>query len=145
MDKQLNKGKQRFADSFYNSITYFGVVLSVFILICEFFLFAIDFFSTSQSIYLGLLTYVLLPPFLIIGLILIPVGANLKQKRILRGSGESKPKPIVIDLSLSTHQNAVAIFMVGSVLLLIMTAVGSYKLLIIRSQPSFAGSPVMGS
>src|SRR5208283_688801 len=103
MEKQPQKAKQRFHDSFYNSITYFGVVLSVFIVICEIFLFAIDFFSSSSSVYLGIITYILLPPFLIIGLILIPVGAHFKQVRILHGSGEKKPKPIVIDFSLSTH------------------------------------------
>ena len=79
MIKEPNKGKQRFSEDFYNSITYIGVVLSVFILACEFFLFAIDFFSPSPSVYLGILTYILLPPFLIIGLILIPLGARWKQ------------------------------------------------------------------
>ncbi len=127
MEKTPKKGKQRFSDNFYNGITYFGVMLSVFILACEFFLFAIDFFSSKSSVYLGLLTYILLPPFLIIGLILIPLGARLKQYRILHGSGERKPKPLVIDLSLSTHQNAIAIFMIGTMVLLIMTAIGSYK------------------
>ena len=48
MDNQPKQGKQRFPDHFYNSITYVGVMLSVFILCCEFFLFAIDFFSSNQ-------------------------------------------------------------------------------------------------
>jgi hypothetical protein len=139
MDKDPKQGKQRFDDSFYNSITYFGVVLSVFILTCEFFLFAIDFFSTSQSIYLGLITYVVLPPFLVIGLLLIPIGARLKQRRILHGSAEKKPKPIVIDLSLSTHQNAVFIFIVGTLILLIMTAIGSYKAYNYTESTQFCG------
>jgi len=137
--KQSKQGKQRFADSFYNSITYIGVMLSVFILICELFLFAIDFFSSTPSIYLGLLTYLVLPPFLIIGLILIPVGAHLKKVRLLHGSGEKKPKPIVIDLSLATHQNAVVIFMVGTVVLLIMTAIGSYKAFNYTESTQFCG------
>ena len=139
MDKNSGQKKQRFPDHFYNSITYLGVMLSVFILVCEFFLFAIDFTSSTPSIYLGLVTYVLLPPFLIIGLILIPLGAHWKQKRILKGSAEGRPKPIVIDLSLSTHQNAVAIFMVGTVILLIMTAIGSYKAFNYTESTQFCG------
>ena len=42
MGIQPKKGKQRFSDNFYNSITYGGVVLSVLVLVCEIFLFAID-------------------------------------------------------------------------------------------------------
>ena len=139
MEHKPQKGKQRFDESFYNSITYVGVMLSVFILACEFFLFAIDFFSPAGSVYLGLLTYVFLPPFLIIGLILIPIGARLKQIRILRGSGETRPKPIVIDLSLSTHQNAAVIFMVGTMILLVMSAIGSYKAYNYTESTQFCG------
>ena len=139
MENKNKKGKQRFSDSFYNSITYLGVMLSVFILVCELFLFAIDFFSATPSVYLGLLTYVLLPPFLTIGLILIPVGAHFKKNHVLHGLGEKKPKPIVIDLSLSTHQNALAIFMIGTVALLIMTAIGSYKAFNYTESTQFCG------
>ena len=99
MDKQSKQVKQRFPDHFYNGITYSGIMLSVFIIACELFLFAIDIFSPSSGGYLGILTYILLPPFLVIGLILIPVGAHWKQNQILRGLGDRKPKPIVIDLS----------------------------------------------
>ena len=139
MDNRTNQGKQRFPDHFYNSITYFGVVLSVFILCCEFLLFGIDFFSPSPSVYLGLITYVLLPPFLIIGLILIPVGARWKHRRVLKGIAESRPKPIVIDLSLSTHQNAIVIFMVGTAIVLIMTAIGCYKAYNFTESQRFCG------
>ncbi len=114
-------------------------MLSVFILCCEFFLFAIDFFTPSPSVYLGLITYVLLPPFLIMGLILIPLGARWKRQRVLKGMVESHPKPIVIDLSLSTHQNAILIFMVGTAIVLIMTAIGCYKAYNFTESQRFCG------
>lgn len=139
MDNKLKKGKQRFSNSFYNSITYVGVMLSVFILFCELFLFAIDFFTPAPSVYLGILTYLILPPFLILGLILIPLGAYFKKKHILHGLGEKSPKPLVIDLSLTTHQNATVIFMVGTMVLLIMTAIGSYKAYNYTESTQFCG------
>jgi nitrate/TMAO reductase-like tetraheme cytochrome c subunit len=139
MDKKLKQAKQRFPDHFYNSITYSGVMLSVFIIACELFLFAIDFTTPKPSVYLGIITYMLLPPFLILGLILIPIGAYFKRQRILHGSGERKPKPIIIDLSLSTHQNMVVIFMVGTMVLLIMTAIGSYKAYNYTESTQFCG------
>ncbi|MDE2028111.1 MAG: NapC/NirT family cytochrome c, partial [Candidatus Omnitrophica bacterium] len=128
--------KQRFDDSFYNNITYIGVVLSLFVLVCELFLFAIDFASPRPSVYLGLITYCFLPPLLILGLILIPTGALLKRKHILHSG---KPRPILIDLSLATHQNAVVIFMIGTVLLLVMTAIGSYKAFNYTESTGFCG------
>ncbi len=139
MDNQPKKGQQRFPDDFYNSITYMGVGLSVFILCCEFLLFGIDFFSHSPSVYLGLITYVLLPPFLIIGLILIPIGAHWKHGRILKGMAESKPKPLVIDFSLATTQNTILIFMVGTAIVLIMTAIGCYKAYNFTESQRFCG------
>ncbi|MBF0571937.1 MAG: NapC/NirT family cytochrome c [Candidatus Omnitrophica bacterium] len=127
MNDQPKQRKQRFPDHFYNNITYCGVGLSVFILGCEFFLFALDFLTSSSNVYLGIVTYILLPPFLIIGLILIPWGARLKQHQILKGIAQKKFEPIVIDLSLSTHQNAILIFMVGTAIVLTMTAIGCFK------------------
>jgi len=118
---------KRFPEYFYNSTTYIGVVLSLLILICEFILFGIDFLTSSSNIYLGMITYVLLPPFLIIGLILIPWGAWRRQGRVRKGGASKYPKPLVIDLSLSTHQNVVLIFMVGTMIVLTMTAIGCYK------------------
>ncbi|MBF0503556.1 MAG: NapC/NirT family cytochrome c [Candidatus Omnitrophica bacterium] len=127
MNNLPKKRKQRFPDHFYNNTTYIGAGLSVFILCCELFLFCIDFFSSAHSVYLGLITYVFLPPFLIVGLILIPWGAWVSRRRILKGAHGGTHKLIVIDLSLSTHQNAILIFMVGTAIVLIMTAIGCYK------------------
>ena len=119
--------KQRFSDNFYNKTTYVGVVLSLVILFCETILFWVDFFSPGGNDYLGILTYLILPPFLIIGLILIPVGAKLKQARVKKGLEEAKPKAIHIDLSKREHQNAFIIFLIGTIVVMLMTAIGSYK------------------
>src|SRR3989338_10076958 len=138
MENQPQQGRQRFSENFYNSVTYFGVALSVLVLACELFLFGFDLLAPLSSVYLGMFTYILLPPFLILGLILIPLGARWKQHRVLKGLPGGKP--IVIDLSLSTHQNAVLIFMVGTAIVLIMTAVGSYKAFHYTESVRFCGA-----
>jgi hypothetical protein len=139
MNKNPGHGRQRFPDDFYNHVTYFGVMLASFIFVCEFILFGLDFLSSSPSVYLGLITYVLLPPFLIIGLVLIPLGARWKHQRVLKGSTEGRPQPIVIDLSLSTHQNAFLFFMVGTAIILVMTAIGCYKAYNFTESQRFCG------
>lgn len=127
MADQPQKSKHRFADEFYNTITYCGIALSILVLVCEFFLFGLDFLSPQSSVYLGIFTYIILPPFLILGLILIPIGARRKAAQVRRGIVDAKPAAIYIDPSLSTHQNAILIFMIGTTLLLTMTAIGCYK------------------
>lgn len=127
MNKEPKQKKRKFSGYFYNNITYVGVALSVLVLVCEFLLFGIDFFSRVSSSYLSILTYFLLPPFLILGLILIPVGARWKQYKVYKGIEESRVKLIVIDPSLPTHQAAILVFMVGTIIVLIMTAIGCYK------------------
>lgn len=130
-EKNNNRGvfpkKHKFSEYFYNRITYAGVLLAALIFLIECFLFAVDFFMHSGNVYLGVLTYVFLPPFLILGLILIPVGASWKRRRVLKGIAEAAPKTIHIDPSLPTHRNALFVFLVGTMFLLIMTIIGSYK------------------
>ncbi len=120
------KGAQ-FSHLFYNRITYLGVFLSLLVFIIEFFLFGLDFIAKGHNVYLGIFTYVFLPPFLILGLILIPLGAFRKRKRILKGLVSPQPKSIYIDPTIPAHRNAIFIFVIGTSLLIIMTVIGSYK------------------
>ncbi|MFA5059312.1 MAG: NapC/NirT family cytochrome c [Candidatus Omnitrophota bacterium] len=119
--------KHKFSDYFYNRITYGGVALALLVFIIECLLFGIDFFTNGANFYLGILTYVFLPPFLILGLILIPLGAAWKHKRILKGISESAPKTLFIDPAIPTHRNAIFVFLIGTSILMVMTIIGSYK------------------
>lgn len=121
------KPSHKFSDYFYNWVSYCGAVLAMITLVAELCLFGIDFFSHHGTVYLGIFTYILLPPFLIIGLLLIPFGAIRKRRQVLRGKEYSRPKALFIDPSLPTHRNAVMVFLLGTTILIIMTAVGSYK------------------
>jgi len=56
MENQPPQGRHRFSDNFYNSVTYFGVALSVLVLVCELFLFGFDFLAPLSSVYLGIFT-----------------------------------------------------------------------------------------
>lgn len=124
--KDKIKGSQ-FSRLFYNRITYLGVFLSLLVFIIEFFLFVLDFIAKGHNVYLGIFTYVLLPPFLILGLLLIPLGAFWKRKRILQGLASPQPKSIYIDPTIPAHRNAIFIFVTGTIILMIMTVIGSYK------------------
>lgn len=121
------KGKKSFSPYFYNPITYAGVLLALLIFVVEAFLFAVDFFAHGSNLYLGMLTYVALPPFLFLGLAMIPLGALWKRRRVLRGEVSLHPKPFHLDLSVASHRNAILVFFVGTSVLVIMSLVGAYK------------------
>lgn len=119
--------KPKFSDYFYNRVTYLGVVLAITIFAIECLLFGLEFISHQPNIYLGILTFVILPPFLILGLILIPVGAILKKKRVDKGLSDISNKKYQFDLSIPSHRNGLIVFLIGSVFLIVMTTIGSYK------------------
>ena len=132
--------KHKLSYYFFNPITYVGAAIAFFVFGCELLLFAIDFFSGHSSVYLGLITYAILPPFLIIGLIIVPIGARRKYVRIQRGGADVGPKPLYVDLSIPSHRNAFMIFVVGTTVLLIMTMIGSYKAYHYTESVEFCGT-----
>ena len=117
----------KYSKYFYNPTSYVGIVLALLFFIVECFLFGLDFLDKGSNVYLGIFTYIALPPFILLGLILIPIGALIKKKRMDKGQHETWRSEIRIDLSVPTHRNAFFVFIVGTTILLIMTAIGSYK------------------
>lgn len=135
----LKDKKHKFSDLFYNYVTYIGVFISITIFVIELFLFGIEFFSDGNNVYLGIITYAILPSFLIFGLLLIPIGALWKRGRINKGLAVGKPKSILIDPSQASHRNAIFVFTLGTIVLFIMTGVGSYKAYQYTESVNFCG------
>jgi hypothetical protein len=137
--KEQPPGPHKFSDLFYNPVTYFGIGLALFMTVVEIFLFGIEFLTEGRNVYLGLLTYAVLPVFLIIGLLLIPAGVMWKHRRVAKGLVAARPKSFVVDLSIPQHRNALVVFIVGSSLLAVMTAIGSYKAFHYTESVQFCG------
>lgn len=131
--------KQKYSIFFYNGVTYLGVFLALFFFIIEVFLFIFDFLAGSSNLYLGILTFAVLPAFLILGLILIPVGALWKRNRYFKGKADLKPHTLFINPELPTHRNAIFIFIIGTGLVIIMTSIGTYKAYQYTESVAFCG------
>jgi hypothetical protein len=138
-NKDTGIPKHKFSEYFYNPMTYVGVFIALLVFIIECFLFAMDFLSPHPSTYLGMFTYILLPPFLILGLILIPLGASWKRKDVKQGKVKIASKVFYFDPSLPEHRNALFVFVIGTSVLLLMTAVGSYKAFHFTESVEFCG------
>lgn len=76
---------------------------------------------------MGLITYLLLPPILFTGLLLIPLGAWRKKRLVAKGLAVQQPQPLVVDFSKSTHRNAFFVFLGGTSLVIIASVIGSYE------------------
>ncbi len=126
-DQGQRQTEHKFSEYFYNSVTYAGVFIALSIFVVECFLFFIDFFMPHANEYLGIFTYLLLPPFLIFGLILIPVGALWNREKVRTGGKSYHPRSFHIDPSITTHRNAIFVFLVGTIVFIIMTGIGSYR------------------
>lgn len=131
---------KKFSSLFYNVVTYAGVMISLVVAVIEVFLFALDFFDKGRNLYLGLITYLILPAGLFLGLLLIPAGVLWKQSRINRGLPTFELRRFRIDLSLSHHRNALLVFIVGTSLLMLMSLVGAYKAFHYTESVKFCGA-----
>jgi len=109
-----------------NWISLIGATIA---LIC---LFMIVFLMTASTLidggptYLGLVTYILLPAIMILGLTLIPIGMYIQIRRDRKLKKVEGPVWPRIDLNIPEHRNAFIIFAVGTTVLLFISAIGSY-------------------
>ena len=68
-------------NSFYNWTSIVGASIAIISIFMIGFLLVVSLFLGEGSSYLGLVIYILIPVFLVIGLLLIPVGMIIKLRR----------------------------------------------------------------
>lgn len=118
---------RRLPDIFYNWLSLIGALLSVATFSVILLLLLIDQLVRETTLYLGLLTFMVLPVFLVLGLILIAAGALWERHRRARGVTSTLTHHISIDLENPRHRNALVIWLIGTMIFLIGTAVGTYR------------------
>ena len=123
MSQNLNSPK---TSLIRNWISLTGAILATSSFFAFLLLFSLDFFAQHANPYMGILAYAVSPAFLFLGLFLVGLG-YLIQRRQDRKSAAVGPLTIRIDLSRPIHRKIFGIFVVGSVVFLLITAVGSYQ------------------
>lgn len=88
----------------------------------------------------GLYIYIILPGFLVLGLILIPVGMIGERRRIARSVDKGAKKLPFIDLNDPRHRNAFVIFSVTTIIILFLSTLGSFKAYHITESVEFCGT-----
>jgi hypothetical protein len=126
--------------SIKNWISITGALLAVFNLATILSLMLLNSIFGFGGSYIGLFIYIVLPAFMIAGLILIPVGMRINRRKARKAEKEGKTLAWpVIDFNVLATRNAAIIFIIGTVFLLIISSIGSYEAFHYTESVEFCG------
>ena len=126
--------------SYYNAISLTGATLAGLSLALILFLFAIDKFGGRESSpYMGIIAFVILPMFLIIGLAMGALGVLRQQRRRKLGLGHTERLPR-IDLNDRTHLRGTILVGGGFIAFLALSAFGSFQAYEYTESDKFCGT-----
>jgi hypothetical protein len=120
-----------------NWLSLAGLVVAGGSLFAFLLLFVIDSVAPFANPYVGILTYIVAPGFLLLGLGTAAVGAWRERRRVRRAAGA--PLVLQIDLSRARDRRIAGGFVIGTVLFLLLTAVGSYHTYHFTESVQFCG------
>ncbi|MBI2486055.1 MAG: NapC/NirT family cytochrome c [Deltaproteobacteria bacterium] len=125
----------------HNWLSYIGTAIAILALILFVFLFVLHTFAdTAQVPYAGLVIFIIVPTILLFGVMLIPIGMFFEWRYLKRVGTASILRFPIIDLNNPQHRNAMFIFLLGSIILLFLSAFSSYKAYEVTESVAFCGT-----
>ncbi len=131
--------RNRFPHYVYNPVTLTGAAIASLSFGLILFLFILDFFSAEENTYMGILTYIIIPSILIFGLLLIAYGIYRERKREKAGKIREKKLP-VLDLNDPKKRAMFVTFSLGTIILMLFSAFGSFKAYEYTETDEFCGT-----
>ncbi len=131
--------KRRFPDLFYNPVSALGAALACASFATIIFLTFVDLLQSSPPAYTGIVSYVIMPVPLLIGLLLIPLGYLRERRRIKHGMPASR-RQFSLDLDAPRQRTAMLVFLSATVILFLFTAYGSYRTFEWTESVAFCGT-----
>lgn len=127
--------------SYYNLLSFTGTAIAGVSLITIIVFSIVAFLYEDTSSYVGLFIYIIIPTFLLIGLCIIPIGMIIEvRRRKTRELEYIKKGWPVIDLNVKKYRNAILIFSVGTIILGILSSIGSYEAFHYTESNEFCGT-----
>jgi hypothetical protein len=99
--------------------------------------FVLSIVGMEESPYVGVLAYLILPGFFVVGLLLIPLGLWFEHRRLRKGGDAELP---VLDLNQAAIRRRMAVFGILSAANVIILAGASFKGVEVMDRPKFCGS-----
>ena len=112
--------------NFRNWLSLAGAIIALGSFFAFLLLVALDVFAREGNPYLGILTYLVAPFFLFLGMAFIFGGWWLRRRQVRRAGPGGGPS-LAIDLSLARHRRYLGLFVAGAIVFLFLTAFNSYK------------------
>ena len=132
----------RRASVFRNWLSLTGFVVMVGSLFSFLLLFVIEAMAHVSNPYVGILTYLVAPSFLVLGMMTAALGAFLRHRQLVKASGPFPP--LRIDLTRPRDRRVFGLFLAGSVVFLLVSAVGSYQSYHYTESVQFCGQACHG-
>jgi len=137
MNSALNPPARQRPSLLRNWLSLAGLVIVVGSIFSFLLLFLMDVMAHSANPYVGLLTFVVAPAFMILGLLVTAVGA-WRERRKLGQAGGLLPS-IVVDLTRPRDRRILGYFIAGSLVFLLVSALGSYHTYHFSESVEFCG------
>jgi len=92
--------------------------------------------------YGGIIAFLVLPAFFVLGLLLMPAGAALERRRARKAAALGEPAPAmpVVDLNVPRTRRVVVLVGAATVANVVILAMASYKAVQVMDRPAFCGS-----
>jgi len=123
----------------YNWVTITGFLLAVNSLIVIVLLFLFSLLQRESNPYMGLFIYIVSPAFMVLGLLLIPIGMLNKRKK-MKGHEYATQKWPILDMNNKINRTAVIRISIITLVLLVATAMGSYQAFHYTESVKFCGT-----
>jgi len=123
-----------------NWITIIGSLIAAINLLLIIVLFVISTIFNKNDTYLGLFIYIILPGFLLLGLLMIPAGIIISRKKkagLLHGEKRRLPN---IDLDNPRHRKAFIAFTIATIIILFLSTYGSIEAYHLTESVEFCGT-----
>jgi nitrate/TMAO reductase-like tetraheme cytochrome c subunit len=125
-----------------NWLSFAGGVLAVSAFFAFLLLFAIDLFAHNGNPYMGILAYVVAPGFLFLGLGMALLGFWFQRRH--EKKSVALPSVLHVDFARPADRRKLWIFVTGSVVFLLCTAIGSYQSYHVSESVQFCGQACHG-
>ena len=124
-----------------NAISLIGTALALAGVVMIVSLFVMEHLGFEGGPYLGILTYLILPALVVIGLILIPIGSLLQRRRMRRQpGGEDTPPLPVFDLNSPKTRRWLLVFTGVTMINIVVLAGATYKGIETMESVEFCGT-----
>ncbi len=126
--------------SFYSWTTAMGAAIATISFILFVFLIVLSFLFGEGSGYTGLVTYIILPVFIVIGGLMIPIGIFTKRRREKKHKVVREVKFPIFDFNDPKQRRIFFIFGTGTIIFLMLIGLGSYEAFHYTESTTFCGT-----